>query len=1190
MKLPPNTMRTVVIVVALVSAGFFAAYLRFLPYLEREATYTDGRAHYELDEIERLRFAVWDDAEALGVEVNGPENEGRGAISPDGRYLVFTVGEEGLNADLYVADLVDGRAVDARPLMRANTTADDIAPAFSNDALWLSSNRPGGVGGYDIYRVPYRDGTFGFAETLEAGLNTTADELDPAPVPGSRALAFASSRRRAMGLDLYLAAPLGETLTDAGTLVDPILVPGEAERAEVTDSAWNVTPLDALNTPFHDRDPAFANDGLTLFFASNRSGGLGGFDLYQSVQSAGAWQPSQSLGTLNDTFDERAPSPSRDGFTLLFTTSDGVSDSTDLLRASSRELYRLPGRPVGWFDLTVLALLLLLALLAWLGKHWEALDILYKCLLVSLLIHLLMAYWFRDVYVDPEQVELPPPTPSFRVTLAASPSAIAQQQERAGQVDDSSSRSELTAQAPSRAESAQLADLVGEQEAPTPDASGGLEAPQLAQAAAPSAAPAGEATPARDASAASAGVKLSTPDTSTATRTASDAAALVVTSTRVSNADDAAAARGTPSARVRPSRSESGDPGLAAEVSAPTPARGELSMPSLSDNDMPATSGSVVSGARAADAPAPERARGAAAPALVALEGGGPTRAAPEAAPTLSLDGLGASSGGVRSAPASSRGSPSAPARLSASLGGAGETPRTNAAPPSGGLTAPLVASGSSSGPSISQSTSSSARAPARRDALGDVALVTPADEPGEGLRRSTDAVGESSASFDVASLDLGRSSLPASRRRAEPSRRPSRIGSPGTSAATLGGPLAAPTLAPLSMPVASADIRPAPVTTPADTFAETPYRTRFGDEKLRALEEFGGSEETERAVRLGLRYLADIQRSDGHWGSASDYDDKYGRVTVGKTGLCLLAFLGAGHTPDSDTEYSDVTARAVDLLLSVQDDDSGHFGYTAAYSHGIATYALAECFALTKDRKLRAPLERAVAHILSKQNRTNDRRRNGGWSYYYPDERTYDRWPRSSITAWQVMALESARLGGLEVPDQAFDAAGGFLRAAHRPREGVVLYSHDPARLNSSYWTLPGSTPAGLFALSLLGEDLDDPQWSSALRFVRNRAPDGYRMRSQDAFVEDASGNLYFWYYGTLTMFRRGGSDWNDWNEKLQSTLLPSQNDNGSWRPISVYAEYAGDTNSDRAYTTAINVLTLEVYYRYFTPLLEVK
>ena len=57
-----------------------------------------------------------------------------------------------------------------------------------------------------------------------------------------------------------------------------------------------------------------------------------------------------------------------------------------------------------------------------------------------------------------------------------------------------------------------------------------------------------------------------------------------------------------------------------------------------------------------------------------------------------------------------------------------------------------------------------------------------------------------------------------------------------------------------------------------------------------------------------------------------------------------------------------------------------------------------------------------------------------------------------------------------------------------------------------------------------------------------------------------------------------------------MKDTLLPAQDQDGSWRPISIYAGYAQDSDGDRSYTTAMNVLTLEVYYRYFTPLLKVE
>ena len=57
-----------------------------------------------------------------------------------------------------------------------------------------------------------------------------------------------------------------------------------------------------------------------------------------------------------------------------------------------------------------------------------------------------------------------------------------------------------------------------------------------------------------------------------------------------------------------------------------------------------------------------------------------------------------------------------------------------------------------------------------------------------------------------------------------------------------------------------------------------------------------------------------------------------------------------------------------------------------------------------------------------------------------------------------------------------------------------------------------------------------------------------------------------------------------------MKKTLLPAQAKDGSWKPIDNYSERAGDSNDSRCFTTAMCVLTLEVYYRYFTPLLKVK
>jgi hypothetical protein len=367
-------------------------------------------------------------------------------------------------------------------------------------------------------------------------------------------------------------------------------------------------------------------------------------------------------------------------------------------------------------------------------------------------------------------------------------------------------------------------------------------------------------------------------------------------------------------------------------------------------------------------------------------------------------------------------------------------------------------------------------------------------------------------------------------------------------------------------------------------------YERRFGEQKEVALREGGGSEETERAVLAGLRYLARIQRQRGFFGDSNDVDpdSKYRDFRVGKTGLALLAFLGAGHTHVSGTEFSQNVARALDWLRSRQDPESGHFGNSEAYSHGIATYALAECFAMTKDEELREPLERAIAHLLAMQTRdTGDLRKDGGWRYYYVEGPGFDDYPRASISAWQVMALESAKVGGLEVPDDALAAARVYFLKSFDSGFGGFRYTHNPSWLSGGYGTLPASTPASMFALTLLGEK-DHPRVAAAEEYVLERPPAGFRYRGEDAFVRRGQGNVYFWYYSTLALFCRGGPAWRAWNDALKKTLLPAQQQDGSWEAIDVYAQrYAHDDRDDRSYTTAMCVLMLEVYYRYFTPLL---
>ncbi|MEE9128269.1 MAG: hypothetical protein V3U11_14145, partial [Planctomycetota bacterium] len=201
---------------------------------------------------------------------------------------------------------------------------------------------------------------------------------------------------------------------------------------------------------------------------------------------------------------------------------------------------------------------------------------------------------------------------------------------------------------------------------------------------------------------------------------------------------------------------------------------------------------------------------------------------------------------------------------------------------------------------------------------------------------------------------------------------------------------------------------------------------------------------------------------------------------------------------------------------------------------------------------------------------------------------RPEDSYSRAATTAWQVMALKSAQLSGITVSDDHLDLAEEFLWNCYDRRNRYFLYNREPKRLRSPWRTLPASTPAACFCLLLLGNDAEDSQLRAGLDYTVDRRPRRFARHSDTQFVLRGAGNVYFWYHGSLACFMAGGDTWRKWNRALKRVLLGGQSQDGSFKPIDVYAEYANDNDRDRSYTTAMCVLSLEVYYRYFTPLLK--
>jgi hypothetical protein len=92
--------------------------------------------------------------------------------------------------------------------------------------------------------------------------------------------------------------------------------------SRLEDGQWtspeNLGPV--VNTGAGESEPSISADGRTLYFSSDRSGGVGGNDLWVTTRENGQWTAPRNLGPeVNSTGSDREPEVSQDGTTLLFT-------------------------------------------------------------------------------------------------------------------------------------------------------------------------------------------------------------------------------------------------------------------------------------------------------------------------------------------------------------------------------------------------------------------------------------------------------------------------------------------------------------------------------------------------------------------------------------------------------------------------------------------------------------------------------------------------------------------------------------------------------------------------------------------------------------------------------------------------------------------------------------------------------
>jgi hypothetical protein len=105
-----------------------------------------------------------------------------------------------------------------------------------------------------------------------------------------------------------------------------VLSAASGTDATTTRDQWT-TPEnlgDTVNSPFSEFLPTLSRDGLSLYFASDRPGSIGSEDLWVSrrARRGASWGTPVNLGAaINTAFNERSPELSRDGHFLFFATN-----------------------------------------------------------------------------------------------------------------------------------------------------------------------------------------------------------------------------------------------------------------------------------------------------------------------------------------------------------------------------------------------------------------------------------------------------------------------------------------------------------------------------------------------------------------------------------------------------------------------------------------------------------------------------------------------------------------------------------------------------------------------------------------------------------------------------------------------------------------------------------------------------
>ncbi len=378
--------------------GFFLAVfviiglIGYLPGIGFLRYYIDGYSINRTAFFNRTSEILWETPLVLKGDFNEIANTYDATISSDGKFVILSHKFSKDNTELYIAYNENGHWTEPYLLDEVNSDYEEKNPALSDDGklLYFSSNRPGGKGGFDILCSVHNGKQWTKPFHIGGAINSKYDDVNPSLTALKDYFFFSSNRphgpEESKDFNIYRASRILEK--NQLDLSGP-------------PAFKDVTYLEELNTPYNEGKLVMTPRENLAYFSSDRPGGEGGFDLYQSHYYENRFTKPHNFGPpVNTIYDEISPTLTMEGFKIYVSSNRFSRNDNDfhLYESLSRQV-------IAKVDYTVMIALFLLvvtiALVYYLMKLLLSdvnMKILTRCLLASLLIHLILlllsSAWF----------------------------------------------------------------------------------------------------------------------------------------------------------------------------------------------------------------------------------------------------------------------------------------------------------------------------------------------------------------------------------------------------------------------------------------------------------------------------------------------------------------------------------------------------------------------------------------------------------------------------------------------------------------------------------------------------------------------------------------------------------------------------------------------------------------------------